>query len=113
MIEAYVVRAAIRRAQQQFGIHNVHLSSQFARLLAINSVVFKTFDEADLKNAFLGPIDCGSFIIDESNAMWFVPKRKLSRAAFTDGIIALNRTRRQCGLKSVKIKTRPITVKIG
>ena len=36
-VEAFVVRNAIRRAQQQYGKANVRVSSQFARMLAENS----------------------------------------------------------------------------
>lgn len=113
MIEAYTVRSAIRRAKQQYGDQNVRLSSQFARLLATNSVILKSHGEEALRNAFLGPIDCGAYCIDESNAMWFLPESKLTRTVFLGGLIALNRTRRKCEMRSVSFKPRPVTAQIG
>ena len=108
VIEAFVVRAALRRAHLQYGAGNVRLSSQFARLLASNSILFKTFGTASLRKAFLAPINFGASELNETNAMWFLPDRKLSRAAIADGLLALNRTRRQTGLSKIHYEPRPV-----
>lgn len=102
MVDAFVVRAAIRRAHRQYGKSNVRLSSQFAKLLAENSLVFKTYDRRTLQAAFLAPVTKGSYTLNESNAMWFLPTRRMCRAVFADGLVALNRTRRQCALPPVR-----------
>ena len=112
VVEAFVVRAALRRAHVQFGAGNVRLSSQFAKLLASNSLLFKTFSAASLRKAFLAPMNFGAIELNETNAMWFLPDRKLSRAALADGLLALNRTRRKAGLGRIHYDARPVRAQI-
>ena len=64
--------------------------------------MFKTYGPCALRSAFLAPMNKGAFTLSDQNAMWLVPKRKLSRAAFADGLVALNRTRRQCDLPPMR-----------
>ena len=112
-VEAFVVRNAIRRAQQQYGKTNVRVSSQFARMLAENSAHIAAAETRAQRGAFLAPINGTAITLDERNAMWFRPGIKMSRSAIAGGLIALNKTRRQCGLDRVYFTPRPTRTRFG